>query len=168
MNLTFNNLPLYSIIMKIITVLLFVFFFKTGVGQTAPVTYKIIYMDTAYMQRNAKSDDWSLKEGIGDGMWIVYYDSSMIDTALTATVQKGILEGRLKIYDRIKHYLYWDFNYKEGKKHGYCYVHNYYFAEDGDVLYKGDSIYIETFKIKYVEGLYDGEEILHQSIKFTK
>ena len=114
------------------------------------------------------SDIWFLKNNLEDGRWIVFYDSAMKDSAMTANVMNGHIQGKLRIFDREKHYVSVEWNYVNGRKNGLCYSYIYFYPSDELKLEPSDSIYIEIHKQKYIDDIMDEEEIISKSIKYKK
>ena len=113
-------------------------------------------------------DIWFLKDNLEDGRWIVFYDTEMIDSAMTANVVNRRIHGKLRIFDRKHKYVSHEWNYVNGRKNGLCYSYIYFYAADGMQLEPSDSIYIEIYKQKYIDDIMDEEEILNKSIKYKK
>jgi hypothetical protein len=157
--------------MKIYTLLLpLLFGFNiANFAQSNPSEKLIVFKDKKFMKPHFNNSEiWFLKEGITDGKYIVFYDKKMQDTAMIGTISNGLLEGELKMFDKENHYVNGIWQYTNGKKNGTFYDYVYFYAEKGDVLNPGDSIYIEIYKTEYINDLQNGEEIYYESIKFKK
>ena len=94
------------------------FAFLFSVLQIYSQTNKVLYGDTSCMSlMNTKTKYYVFKNGIKNGKWVAYYDSTFTHKAAECKIKKGKKEG---------HYYYWsengvrfyDVKYKRGKIHG--------------------------------------------------
>jgi len=94
------------------------FAFMLSALQIYSQTHKVLYGDTSCMRlMNTELKYYVFKNGIQNGKWVAYYDSTFAHKAAECKIKKGKKEG---------HYYYWsengvhfyDVKYKKGKKHG--------------------------------------------------
>ena len=100
--------------MKYLLQVIFAVLLSKGYSQT----HKVLFGDTSCMRlMNTELKYYVFKNGIQNGKWVAYYDSSFTHKAVECKIRKGKKEG---------HYYYWsengvhfyDVKYKKGKQHG--------------------------------------------------
>ena len=117
----------------------------TSLDSNAQLVNKVIYGDEHFMKLSKNKRFYDFKEGLEDGVWIAFYDSVFVDSALMVTVAHGQLLGAYKCWDQTKKYVTESGNLKYGERDGTIYL---YLIEDDGIMY----INIE----KWVIGKFDG------------
>jgi antitoxin component YwqK of YwqJK toxin-antitoxin module len=103
-----------------------------GCTSNAQKTFKVIYGNEQTMQLSKNKRLYEFKAGLENGIWIAYYDSACVDSALLVTVTEGQLTGLYKRWHRTKKYVTESGNLKYGKRDGEIY---FFLLEDDGKMY---------------------------------
>lgn len=113
----------------------------------------IMHDDPKYIKQKGEYDPGVLRKGLSDGRWIAFYDNGRQDTAMTASISNGAINGLLKKMDR-KGNVIAEWYYENGLKNGLCkdYIYIYDDLEN--------NIFLEIYIMEYEKGV-----VIHEEIK---
>ncbi len=84
------------------------------------------YGDPKRMELSGNGKIYEFKRGIEDGFHIAYYDDALKkDTAMTAVIKNGKVNGLQQRWHKEDHNLWEECEYKNGMRNGYCKVYCY-------------------------------------------
>jgi len=125
---------------------------------------------------NEKYDYWyinryNLLEKKLTGIFIVFYNQELTDTAIMVNLKKGSYEGLYKEWDRDDKYVSQECLYKRGFRKGICKNYVYYFSDDTHWVDK-DSIMIQINKYEcfkeYGNDVVGNEWIEYKTISYKQ
>jgi hypothetical protein len=137
---------------KILIIFLTIITFQSVYSQSENI-HKVYYHDTTYMSiDNNDTNTWfvnrkKLLQMKINGLFVVYYDKSLTDTAIVVPLLKGEYNGVYKEWNRDKGYIRSMIYFEKGQKKGIDETYIYFFPEENDnsnYIHK-DSILIEIY-----------------------
>jgi hypothetical protein len=102
--------------------------------------YKVIYGDSIHMKKCLNPIHYHFKPGLKNGIWIAFYDSSFIDSALLVTVTNNQVNGKYKYWDSEFKYVTESGFYKNGLRNG---IIHFWLLQDNNVMYENIERWVE-------------------------
>lgn len=110
--------------------------------KTSSLIHYHVYGNKDLMELHSNGQIYKLKNGVKDGVYVLFYDEDLTDTAMIACVKDGFVHGEYCFWHPTDKYLEVKANYNYGSLDGERYL---YFWAEGDMytnieLFRNDTL----------------------------